>query len=459
MKKSYKKLFLLVFLFFSFFLIMPVSAIWSIKSQESQNLIGTNTGTVNVYIRYIKKTQKTNRNETKTKLVDESGSFLNQSVYNEWLPNYKEHEKNPYLAVEPTTPVDDGNGNITWTETYHQIEICEKTGFRWTVLVYQIVYTYIQNLSIEVSNSSEYTYVVPKGSTIEKPSLSLEGYTFVNYFSANATNTGSSGELFDFSQPINQNTVIYAEWTHMLGDNEQFEENQLTSHINNLTSGNTSNIYAGGAATFNLNDDSSFSSQSLTVNLGSSSLQTTISSGRTVNFSMNDGRVDVEGRADNSITDPSKHTVGTGENITNDTYISLDYFKEKTETVQDLSKKNPRDYTIILQNDLIVNGNLYLGGYTGSSSSIQGYIVNNYVSLDLNGHQLIINNGGMVHSFGYIYDSMGTGSVEVMPGGNLKTQVVLYDVKGGNTTLWGFSKGISPFENYGFPYLNCEVHF
>lgn len=61
------------------------------------------------------------------------------------------------------------------------------------------------------------------------------------------------------------------------------------------------------------------------------------------------------------------------------------------------------------QNDLIVNGNLYLGGYTGSSSSIQGYIVNNYVSLDLNGHQLIINNGGMVHSFGYIYDSMGTG--------------------------------------------------
>ena len=139
--------------------------------------------------------------------------------------------------------------------------------------------------------------------------------------------------------------------------------------------------------------------------------------------------------------------------------LYLDYFKEKTETVQDLSKKNPRDYTIILQNDLIVNGNLYLGGYTGSSSSIQGYIVNNYVSLDLNGHQLIINNGGMVHSFGYIYDSMGTGSVEVMPGGNLKTQVVLYDVKGGNTTLWGFSKGISPFENYGFPYLNCEVHF
>lgn len=459
MKKSYKKIFLLVFLFFSFFLVMPVFAIWSIKSQESQNLIGTNTGTVNVYIRYIKKTQKTIRNETKTTLVDDSGSLLNQSVYNEWLPKYETHKKNPYL-VETTTPVDDGNGNITWTETYHQIETCEKTWYgNWTVLVYQIVYTYIQNLSIEVSNSSEYTYVVPKGSTIEKPSLSLEGYTFVNYFSANDTNTDSSGELFDFSQPINQNTIIYAEWTHMLGDDEQFEENQLTSHINNLTSGNTSNIYAGGAATFNLNDDSSYSSQSSTVNLGSSSLQTTISSGTTVNFSMNDGRVDVEGRADNSITDPSKHTVGTGENITNDTYISLDYFKEKTETVQDLSKKNPRDYTIILQNDLIVNGNLYLGGYTGSSSSIQGYIVNNYVSLDLNGHQLIINNGGMVHSFGYIYDSMGTGSVEVMPGGNLKTQVVLYDVKGGNTTLWGFSKGISPFENYGFPYLNCEVHF
>lgn len=125
MKKSYKKIFLLVFLFFSFFLVMPVSAIWSIKSQESQNLIGTNTGTVNVYIRYIKKTQKTNRNETKTTLVDDSGSLFNQSVYNEWLPNYETHQKNPYL-VETTTPVDDGNGNITWTETYHQIETCEK---------------------------------------------------------------------------------------------------------------------------------------------------------------------------------------------------------------------------------------------------------------------------------------------------------------------------------------------
>lgn len=115
----------------------------------------------------------------------------------------------------------------------------------------------------------------------------------------------------------------------MLNNDGQFEENQLTDHINSLTSGSTSNIYFGNNADFDVSLDSSFSSQSLTVNLGSSSLQTTISSGRTVNFSMNDGRVDVEGRADNSITDPSKHTVGTGENITNDTYISLDYFKEK----------------------------------------------------------------------------------------------------------------------------------
>ena len=453
------KIFLLVFLFFSFFLVMPVSAIWSIKTKESQNLVGTNTSTVNVYVRYITKeqNQKIVTNQTTNTIVNSK----KEDDYNTYYAICQGNTPYTYL-VSTTDPVEE-NGEITWTETYNQIKECSKKNYvlfqTYQVVVEQTVYTYKQTISTTISNENQYIYTIPKGGTIEKVKLNREGYTFVNYFSANATNTGSSGELFDFSQPINQNTVIYAEWTRMLNNDGQFEENQLTDHINSLTSGSTSNIYFGNNADFDVSLDSSFSSQSLTVNLGSSSLQTTISSGRTVNFSMNDGRVDVEGRADNSITDPSKHTVGTGENITNDTYISLDYFKEKTETVQDLSKKNPRDYTIILQNDLIVNGNLYLGGYTGSSSSIQGYIVNNYVSLDLNGHQLIINNGGMVHSFGYIYDSMGTGSVEVMPGGNLKTQVVLYDVKGGNTTLWGFSKGISPFENYGFPYLNCEVHF
>ena len=164
----------------------------------------------------------------------------------------------------------------------------------YQVVVEQTVYTYKQTISTTISNENQYIYTIPKGGTIEKVKLNREGYTFVNYFSANATNTGSSGELFDFSQPINQNTVIYAEWTRMLNNDGQFEENQLTDHINSLTSGSTSNIYFGNNADFDVSLDSSFSSQSLTVNLGSSSLQTTISSGRTVNFSMNDGRVDLK---------------------------------------------------------------------------------------------------------------------------------------------------------------------
>lgn len=72
MKKSYKKIFLLVFLFFSFFLVMPVSAIWSIKTKESQNLVGTNTSTVNVYVRYITKeqNQKIVTNQTTNTIVN-----------------------------------------------------------------------------------------------------------------------------------------------------------------------------------------------------------------------------------------------------------------------------------------------------------------------------------------------------------------------------------------------------
>ena len=35
--------------------------------------------------------------------------------------------------------------------------------------------------------------------------------------------------------------------------------------------------------------------------------------------------------------------------------------------------------------------------------------------------------------------------------------MVITALKGGNNTLWSYSQGVSPFENYYFPYLDTEV--
>lgn len=111
MKKSYKKIFLLVFLFFSFFLVMPVSAIWSIKTKESQNLVGTNTSTVNVYVRYITKEQ----------------TIVNSKKEDDYNTYYAICQGNtPYTYLVSTTDPVEENGEITWTETYNQIKECSK---------------------------------------------------------------------------------------------------------------------------------------------------------------------------------------------------------------------------------------------------------------------------------------------------------------------------------------------
>lgn len=181
MKKSYKKIFLLVFLFFSFFLVMPVSAIWSIKTKESQNLVGTNTSTVNVYVRYITKeqNQKIVTNQTTNTIVNSK----KEDDYNTYYAICQGNTPYTYL-VSTTDPVEE-NGEITWTETYNQIKECSKKNYvlfqTYQVVVEQTVYTYKQTISTTISNENQYIYTIPKGGTIEKVKLNREGYTFVNY--------------------------------------------------------------------------------------------------------------------------------------------------------------------------------------------------------------------------------------------------------------------------------------
>ena len=175
------------------------------------------------------------------------------------------------------------------------------------------------------------------------------------------------------------------------------------------------------------------------------SLYSNVPEGVTVNFSMNTGKTNVNASKNGS---PTKAANLYGEGTITDTTAALD-------------ASNPRDYTVVLQNNIEVGGNIYLGGYTGvysnSTEKPQGYIVKNYVALDLNGHDLVLKKGAVLHSYGYIYDSVGTGKIIVEPGATLYTQILIYGMNGLSTTLKLFDMGYCPFDDYNFAYLNATV--
>lgn len=122
---------------------------------------------------------------------------------------------------------------------------------------------------------------------------------------------------------------------------------------------------------------------------------------------------------------------------------------------------NVRDFTVILQQNTTVTGLMEIGGHTGSidysNGSPQGLIIGNYVALDLNGHILTVASTGELRSYGYIYDSVGTGKIVVQPGGRFYTQMLIYGWTGGNSSFKSYSAGFSPFEDYNFPYVQVPV--
>jgi len=142
---------------------------------------------------------------------------------------------------------------------------------------------------------------------------------------------------------------------------------------------------------------------------------------------------------------------------------SRDYNVTETNGTTDVTvglSNNVRDYTVVLQNDVKVSGALYVGGYTGvykspASNQSHGYIIGNYVALDLNGHTLRVS--GTLHSFGYIYDSVGTGKIIVEPSGTFCTPVAIYGMNSLQHTMRSYDGGYSPFEDYNLPYVNADV--
>lgn len=98
------------------------------------------------------------------------------------------------------------------------------------------------------------------------------------------------------------------------------------------------------------------------------------------------------------------------------------------------------------------------GNYgVNTSGNTQGVIAKEYMCLDLNGHNITINNGGKLISDGLIIDSVGTGQINVEGGGFLRTLAVIHDYRGGTMTQSYVNKDVFPFQVYQLPYLRCKV--
>lgn len=221
-------------------------------------------------------------------------------------------------------------------------------------------------------------------------------------------------------------TTLYAIFNSKTLDGDT--KYNLSDTINNTSSG-TVDFNAGVAVgNLNLSNDFTWLDSEKKVFLGGANTNTTINKGVKARFLFNDGSESKKNEFDSG----SVHVEPDGKN---------------------------RQYTVVLQNDLIINGQMQVEGNYGvnTSGDTQGVITKEYMCLDLNGHNITINNGGKLISNGLIIDSVGTGQINVEGGGYLRTLAVIHDYRGGAMTQSYVNKDVFPFQVYQLPYLRCKA--
>lgn len=114
---------------------------------------------------------------------------------------------------------------------------------------------------------------------------------------------------------------------------------------------------------------------------------------------------------------------------------------------------------LTLNADLIIEGSLTIGGTINTlEHPYQGFIQGDYGSLDLNGHNITIQNGGKIISNGLIYDSsINKGSITIKENSSLSTSFAIEDFRGGTNSLNKYNNGESPFNLYRLPYLQVDT--
>lgn len=281
--------------------------------------------------------------------------------------------------------------------------------------------------------STSTSITIDKGSSIPTSFIKNSFYkdsNSKNYEFVGFKEVGSDGKPSDSFISLDKtfitDTTLYAIFNSktLNGDTKY----NLSDTINNTSSG-TIDFNAGVAVgKLNLSNDFTWLDSEKKVFLGGANTKTTIKKGVKARFLFNDG------------SESKKNEFGSDS-----VYV---------EPVE----KN-RQYTVVLQNDLIINGQMQVEGNYGvnTSNATQGVITKEYICLDLNGHNITINNGGKLISDGLIIDSVGTGQINVEGGGYLRTLAVIHDYRGGAMTQSYVNNNVFPFQVYQLPYLRCKA--
>lgn len=209
-------------------------------------------------------------------------------------------------------------------------------------------------------------------------------YEFVG-FKEVRSDGNPSDSFISLNKTFITDTTLYAVFNKKTLDGDT--KYNLSDTINNTSSG-TVDFNAGVAVgKLNLSNDFTWLDSEKKVFLGGANTKTTIKEGVKARFIFNDG------------SDSKKNE-----------------FNSDSVHVEPVEKN--RQYTVVLQNDLIINGQLQVEGNYGVNTLgiTQGVITKEYMCLDLNGHNITINNGGKLISDGLIIDSVGTGQINVEGG-------------------------------------------
>lgn len=334
--------------------------------------------------------------------------------------------------------------------TYHFKGINEFSGWEINIYVTKKIYSY---WFLGTKYSGEYnitkskitinkTFVTPdtstsitidKGSSIPTSFIKNSFYkdpNSKNYEFVGFKEVGSDGKPSDSFISLDKtfitDTTLYAIFNSKTLDGDT--KYNLSDTINNTSSG-TVDFNAGVAVgKLNLSNDFTWLDSEKKVFLGGANTKTTIKKGVNARFIFNDG------------LESKKNEFGSGS-------VGVEPVEEN------------RQYTVVLQNDLIINGQMQVEGNYGvnTSGATQGVITKEYMCLDLNGHNITINNGGKLISNGLIIDSVGTGQINVEGGGYLRTLAVIHDYRGGTMTQSYVNKDVFPFQVYQLPYLRCKA--
>lgn len=115
--------------------------------------------------------------------------------------------------------------------------------------------------------------------------------------------------------------------------------------------------------------------------------------------------------------------------------------------------------TLKLENDLTISngGQIIIGSQIGQVDGKSGVNVGSFAALDLNGHNLTIQNGGTIIGDGYIFDSKNEGKVILENGSSLLTNLTINDYIDFNNINERIENNISPFDNYSLNSLLVDV--